>query len=38
MIYFISSSYNYGSDPFDGFEDEPPLLEELGVNLDHILR
>lgn len=33
----FSSSLSYGSGAFDGFEDEPPLLEELGVNLEHII-
>ena len=30
---------SYGAhDPGQGFEDEPPLLEELGINPDHIMQ
>jgi len=31
----VSTSYAAGGEP-DNFEDEPPLLEELGINFDHI--
>jgi len=37
-----SSNQNIGGPPTDlyggGFDDEPPLLEELGINFDHILQ
>lgn len=37
-IFTPASTQSYGESGTDDFEDEPPLMEELGINPDHIIQ